>query len=421
MPELKELSQKIETIWEQMKATNDEVVAEAKKAGFMAGENKEKLERMGTDLDAQKAKLDELGLAIEKSKLVPPGEGQKKSEEEIAYHNAFYKYMRVGHKGMESDDWKALKNALPAERKALVENTAGLYLVPEDLEAEIIRAVPQINTLRQYCRIRNTSRDKVGINSATEVSVGWGKIETGTAITESTVTPSQDTIYVEDLYGLTKVGEDELMDTDANLQAMIADSFAIALANEEAKRFAIGRGHTTYSEPGGVAVDSTLRTDLTSGCGAGASKTYGISWATDDTAIPDDMLKCEYALGAQYLNGAAWLMHRKTELELRLVKASTSGVYFWQPSLQVGEPNNFDGYPILNQNDMSYPDDATAATNVVFGNFKLGYMILDRAGIAIQRLDELYAEAGLVGFKVHKRVGGGVFRHAAFQIIVNDA
>jgi HK97 family phage major capsid protein len=41
-------------------------------------------------------------------------------------------------------------------------------------------------------------------------------------------------------------------------------------------------------------------------------------------------------------------------------------------------------------------------------------------GIALQRLDELYAESGLVGFKVHKRVGGGVYRHAAFHIIVND-
>ena len=47
-------------------------------------------------------------------------------------------------------------------------------------------------------------------------------------------------------------------------------------------------------------------------------------------------------------------------------------------------------------------------------------MIVDRAGIGIQRLDELYAEAGLVGFKVHKRVGGGVYRPAAFYGIYNN-
>ena len=418
--ELKEISEQIAKTWEEMKAKNDEVLAEAKKVGEGRAEDKGTIERLNQAMDEQKAKLDEMGLAIERQKLVLPGEAHQESEETKAYKSAFYKWIRDGSKGMGADDFKVLKNALPAERKALIENTAGLYLVPEDMESEIMRAVPQINTLRNYCRIRTTSRDKVKINSATEVSVGWGKLETGTEITESTPTPSQDTIYVEDLYGLTKVGEDELQDTDANLQAMLSDSFAVAIANEEAKRFAIGRGHTTYSEPDGVAVDSTLRTSLGSGCGAGDSATYGISWATDDIAIPDDMLKCEYNLPTQYLKGATWLMHRKTELELRLVKASTSGVYFWQPSLIAGEPNNFDGYPIINQNDMNYPDDEAAATNVVFGNFKLGYMIVDRAGIALQRLDELYAEAGLIGFKVHKRVGGGVYRWTAFFIIVND-
>jgi len=38
----------------------------------------------------------------------------------------------------------------------------------------------------------------------------------------------------------------------------------------------------------------------------------------------------------------------------------------------------------------------------------------------LQRLDELYAEAGLVGFKVHKRVGGGPIRPAAMYGIYNN-
>ncbi len=294
-----------------------------------------------------------------------------------------------------------------SERKALIENTAGLYLVPEDLEAEIMRAVPQINTLRNYCRVRTTSRDKVGINTATEASVGWGKLETGTEITESTVTPSRDTIYVEDLYGLTKVGEDELQDTDANLAAMIADSFAVAIANEEAKRFAIGRGHTTYSEPDGISMESITHTN----------------WTTADTALVNDLLTCEYGLGAQYLNGAIWLMSRTTELAIRKLRAEVAagyyGNYLWQPSLMAGQPNNFDGFPIVNQNDLSNPAAGVDLVHVIFGNFKLGYMIVDRAGIAIQRLDELYAEAGLVGFKVKKRVGGGAYRTAAFYGIGN--
>jgi len=53
-------------------------------------------------------------------------------------------------------------------------------------------------------------------------------------------------------------------------------------------------------------------------------------------------------------------------------------------------------------------DDLSAVEGIIaiFGNFQFGYRILDRKGITIQRLNELYAEAGLIGFKVHARVGG---------------
>ena len=417
MPEIKDISEKITGIWEQMKAKNDEVIAEAKAvAGDLRtyrAEDRAELDKMNTALDGLKAQQDAIALKIERSQVVKPGEATpEEAEMGKAYKSAFFKYLRNGSKGMESEDWKALRNALPKERKALIENTAGLYLVPEDMESEIMRAVPQINTIRNYCRVRNTSRNAVKINSITEVSVGWGKLETGTTITESTPTPSQDTIYAEDLYGLVKVGEDELQDTDANLAAFLSDSFSVAIANEEAKRFAIGRGHTTYSEPDGVAVDATI------------IASYKNNLATPDTMIPDDLIKAMYALGTQYLNGSVLLMNRASELALRVYRPAVAsgyyGAYLWQPSLIAGQPNNFDGYPIINQNDMNYASDAVKAMNVIFGNFKLGYMILDRSGISIQRLDELYSEAGMVGFKVHKRVGGGVYRPAAFYGLYNN-
>ena len=413
MPEMKDMVDKISTTWEQMKAKNDEVVAAAQKGETARAEDKAQLEKMNASLDESKAALDALAVKVERGSIVKPGEAKAEDvERDAAYKGAFMKWVRGGSREMGADDIKTLRNAVSPERKALVENTAGLYLVPEDLEAEILRASPQINTIRNYCRVRPTSRDKVRVRSLTEVSVGWGKLETGTDIDESTQTPTQDTIYVEDLYGLTKIGEDELQDTDGNLAAILADSFSVALANAEAKAFAVGTGHTTYSQPDGIAVDATL------------IASYKGNWTTADTALTEDMLTCEYTLPAQYLNGAAWLMHRNTELALRLLRAEVAsgyyGNYLWQPSLITGAPNNFDGFPIINQNDMNYPADAVAGINVVFGNLKQAYMIVDRQGMLLQRLDELYAEAGLVGFKVHKRVGGGPIRPAAMYGIYNN-
>ncbi len=404
MPEIKDLTEKIQNTWEQIKAKNDSVIEESKgtikKVEEWRAEDREEITRMNSALDGLKSQLDKIQLDNERAKIILPGENRTLSDEQKARKAAFLKYVREGRAAMSPD-----------ERKALVQDTSGLYIVPEDMESEIMRAVAQINTIRNYCRVRNTSRAAVKVNSISETTVGWGKLETGTDITESTPTPTQDTIYVEDLYGLTKVGEDELMDTDANLQAIITDSFSVAIANAEAKAFAVGKGHTTYSEPDGVAVDATI------------IASYKTDLATADALTTDDMLKAEYYLPSQYKNGAAWLMNSKSELELRLYRPAVAsgyyGNYMWAPGLN-GAPNTFDSYPIIRQDDMQYPDDAIDGVNVIFGNFKLGYMIVDRMGIGIQRLDELYAEAGLVGFKVHRRVGGGVYRPAAFWALYNN-
>ena len=58
MPELKELTDKIQNTWEQMKAKNDEVLTEAKKYGEVRAEDKEILSKMSNALDEQKKQLD---------------------------------------------------------------------------------------------------------------------------------------------------------------------------------------------------------------------------------------------------------------------------------------------------------------------------------------------------------------------------
>lgn len=369
----------------------------------MSDEENKKLAAINGEIDAVEARMD----SYIKLNRIPedelrtyeahkPNPGDIPEERKKEKRAAFFKWMREGRTGLNH------------EERALVENTEGLYMMPEDLEAEIYRTLPQYNAIRQLCNVRTTNRDKVRRRSLTELSVGWGKLETGTEITESTLTPSQSFIYVEDLYGLTKLGEDELQDTEAALAAIVADSFARAIADAEAKAFVVGTGHT-YSQPDGITLDTTIvstRTDL----------------VTPDTATPDDLLAVEYELPAQYLNGASFVMHRKTEAQVRKVRAiAGTGEYLWQPSLQAGMPRTFDAFPVYNQNDMLYPlstsDEAAVA---IFGNFKAGYTIVDRLGVTVQRLDELYAEAGLVGFKVHFRVGGGVVRSDAFRILVND-
>jgi len=90
---------------------------------------------------------------------------------------------------------------------------------------------------------------------------------------------------------------------------------------------------------------------------------------------------------------------------------SYEGPFLWQPSTQEGKPNTFLGRPIYTQDDvLDLTTCGTGGVFAIFGDIKAGYRIVDRMGMTIQRLTELYSEAGLVGFKIHKRVTGGVMR-----------
>jgi HK97 family phage major capsid protein len=50
----------------------------------------------------------------------------------------------------------------------------------------------------------------------------------------------------------------------------------------------------------------------------------------------------------------------------------------------------------------------------MFGDPAIGYLVADRQRITVQRLDERFAELGLVAFIFKLRVGGDVMRPAAF-------
>jgi HK97 family phage major capsid protein len=57
----------------------------------------------------------------------------------------------------------------------------------------------------------------------------------------------------------------------------------------------------------------------------------------------------------------------------------------------------------------------------IFGDFRAGYRIIDRMGMSIQRLIELYSGAGLIGFHASRRVGGSVINPNALVIMTEHA
>jgi HK97 family phage major capsid protein len=327
--------------------------------------------------------------------------GREVTVEEVRAHNeAFTKYLRVGKAAMT-----------PEERKNLVEDATGELLVMFDLDQELYRVLPQLNVIRGLAGSRQTVKDRLRARSITELSVGWGRLETGDqTITPSSQTPAEAYMYVEDLYGLTKIGEDELMDADFALEQVVSSSFGIAIANAEEAAFAAGLGHTSH-QPQGMNVASITGFD-------GTNPVDETSASSSGAVALDEFITLEYSLKPQYARNASYLVHRQTAAKMRLLKDS-EGRYLWSQGSVFGgvnerQPDTFNGYPVVQSMAMDqFPSAASTKFPVIFGDFKAGYLVLDRLGMTVQRLNELYAEAGLVGFKVHRRVGGGVIRGEA--------
>jgi HK97 family phage major capsid protein len=235
--------------------------------------------------------------------------------------------------------------------------------------------------------------------------MAWGKLETGSVPPETTPVPSEDWQHVEDLNGLAKIGKDELADTDTSLEATIVDSFSRAIAETEETAYMVGTAHANQ-QPEGILNGSVITRVTTA--------------AADAIAI-DDMLNLCYAVPRQYRKNGVFFVPSTTELallKLRVVSAGpVYGEYLWQPSVQAGKPASFAGYPIENQDDIPAIGSSLACDIAVFGDLRAGYRIVDRMGMTLQRLVEVYATAGLVGILVGSRMTGGVIRADAMRVL----
>ena len=145
----------------------------------------------------------------------------------------------------------------------------------------------------------------------------------------------------------------------------------------------------------------------------GSGKPTGITADATDSGFTvtqsgiaaDDFIDTFHALPPQYRSRATWLLHDTTAKEARKQREDgATGNYIWQPGLQAGEPDTILGRPVAIS---AFVPDSSTSTNkaIVFGDLSW-YYVADRQGRTFQRLNELYAANGQVGFRATQRVDG---------------
>lgn len=312
------------------------------------------------------------------------------------YATAFEAYLRKGMGELGPQDRKTLSEGV---------DTAGGFLVPDEYHVELIKKVAANAAIRPNARVVTTSRDmakwpRVHYTSDDKYTSGVRLTWTGESPSSATAHRVTDPVFglhsipVHTAMASMPISNDLLEDSAFDVLGISSDLLAEAFALGEDDVFINGTG---VARPKGILQDVDEAD--------GPSKVVSGS-ASALTA--DGLIDLAYALPAQYERNAKWVMAKSTAKAIRKL-ATTGGEYLWPVVGQVGgfggAGEELLGYPVIKDEFM--PAIASNAYPIIFGDLR-GYMIVDRVGLSVQRLSELYAETNITLLLAKKRVGGQV-------------
>jgi len=354
----------------------------------------QKNEARVNEFKEKQEKIEQKIAELEAKLQAPPQDGTETKEEDQAEleKKAFDKFLRKGDKALGAEERKVL---------TLSNNVEGGYLATKEIQNEVLRKVSEISELRPICRVKKISSSVTGVpKKSGNVSGGWVS-EIGDRLeTEGDFGYGMEDITPGELEALVKVSrrdlEDPVIDIEDEITTDIADKF------DELEGTAFLTSERVNGKPEGILMNADIGT-LASEAG------------TTGDIEADDIVKLPYEVKKKYRKNGRYLMNSKTVRNIRLMKEATTGAYIWVRGF--GQtPNTINGYPYVESPDI--PETGTGGAKViVFGDFVRGYWIVDRLAIEIQRLVELYATSGQIGFLARKRVGGQVVMPEALHIL----
>jgi HK97 family phage major capsid protein len=301
------------------------------------------------------------------------------------YKTSFWRLMRS--KSVPHEVYNALQVGTDSE---------GGYLVPDEYERTLVQALEEQNIFRQLAKVITTSSgDRKIPVVVSKGSAAW--IDEEAAYPESDDVFGQTSIGAYKLATMIKVSDELLHDSVFDVASYIAKEFARRIGAAEEQAFFTGNG---TGKPLGILTN------------AGGAET-GVTAASASAITMDEVMDLYHSLRAPYRRSSVFMMNDSTVKALRKLK-NGSGDYIWQPSVTAGTPDTLLNRPVYTSSFM--PEIAAAAKSILFGD--LGYYwVADREGRKFQRLNELYAPTGQVGFLASQRVDGRLILQEAVKVL----
>ena len=383
MNQILALREKRANLWNQTKAFLDSHRGED---GMVSAEDNATYEKMEADVVALGKEIERLErqAAIDRELDQPTAAplvsrpttatAQKQGRASDEYRNAFWGMIRN-------------RSASPAVMNA------------DEYERTLVQGLEEENVLRSLCTVIQTSSGdrKIPI-VASHGTASWVD-EEGT-IPDSDDSFGQISIGAHKVATMIKVSDELLQDSVFDIENYISAEFARRIGAAEEEAFINGNG---TGRPTGLL-------HATNGAGTGVT-------TAGTTIVADEIFDLVHSIKSVYRKKAVFLLNDSTVKAIRKLKDG-QGQYLWQPGLKEGQPDTLLNYRLVTSPYM--PEIGAGKKVILFGDFK-SYWIADRQGRSFQRLNELFAVTGQVGFRATQRVDGRLVLAEAMKCLAVKA
>jgi HK97 family phage major capsid protein len=263
-------------------------------------------------------------------------------------------------------------------------NTAGGYIVPDEMERAVIDLRETYGMFRANARVHRMSSDHTIIPRRTGGVTAYFIGET-TEITASDKSWNQVELTAKKLGALTRMSTDLSEDAIINLADDLADEMAWAFD-----------GTSTY---GGMVGIRTKFVDGNHTAGYQAGTTPCTAWS--HITLADEIVTVMSLLPTYALPRAKWYIHPAGKAACFDALALAAGGNTTR-EIAAGAQPMFAGYPVVVSSAMpSAPTNGTIA--LLFGDLSMSTTFGDRRGITIKVSDQRYIEYDQIGIQATER------------------
>lgn len=253
-------------------------------------------------------------------------------------------------------------------------NSAGGYLIPEELRSEVLRiAETQYGLARRdfrYLPFSGPGNSRKIPALASSVAVSWTDEAGEKQSTAPTFSVIEQTL--KKLAAIVPMTEEIIEDSTINLTALVAELFAEAVAKEEDLQFFNGNG--------------TVWTGILNNGSVNVVRITG----TDPAAVDaDDLLAMIDGTPSGALAGAKFYMHRSVFSKIRSLRDDSGAGQYIVSHPTATAPASLWGYPI----ELTDAFPAVTVTGnskpfVLFGNLKVAAIFGDKQQLRVKLLDQ---------------------------------